>query len=371
MIQRMDRNRDGVLHPEEVPPPARTLVARLAQQLKLNPQEPIKVEKFIERWKAHRAGKGTPSRAAGSKSPSGGDESPVPGFGVEQDLPAVPGFGEGADEQALPLEDRYDDSVIRYTQGVFSRYDKNKNDLLDQEEWKAIPWRSDPKKSDLNGDGRLSRAEYCERIARRWGKGWKSAAKSNRTTPASTGSFGSGKSDSSSPATSDSREKIRRYAKSLLRQYDRNRNGVLEKDEWRHMRGDPKAADKNGDDVVTLDELTDKLANYSRGSSSGKGTGTAGSPSHRSSSSSPSSYRTTGDAPSGKQETYRSKTAAERLPDGLPDWFLRNDANGDGQIAMSEFSATWSDTKAAEFAHYDQNGDGVITPKECLAAEKD
>ncbi len=37
---------------------------------------------------------------------------------------------------------------------------------------------------------------------------------------------------------------------------------------------------------------------------------------------------------------------------------------------MSEFAREWTPEKAAEFAHYDLNGDGIITPDECLQVEK-
>ncbi|MCL6505314.1 MAG: hypothetical protein K6T86_21780 [Pirellulales bacterium] len=43
------------------------------------------------------------------------------------------------------------------------------------------------------------------------------------------------------------------------------------------------------------------------------------------------------------------------------------DANGDGQIAMSEFATTWTDAKVEEFMRYDLNGDGIITAAECQA----
>ena len=43
---------------------------------------------------------------------------------------------------------------------------------------------------------------------------------------------------------------------------------------------------------------------------------------------------------------------------------MSNDRNGDGQVAMSEFSRTWSSRTVAEFQRYDRNGDGIITAKE-------
>jgi Ca2+-binding EF-hand superfamily protein len=61
-------------------------------------------------------------------------------------------------------------------------------------------------------------------------------------------------------------------------------------------------------------------------------------------------------------------TAAELLPEGLPDWFYRSDKDGDGQISMAEFSSRWDSDTVRRFSQYDTNSDGFITPKECLSA---
>ena len=58
----------------------------------------------------------------------------------------------------------------------------------------------------------------------------------------------------------------------------------------------------------------------------------------------------------------------ERLPEGLPSWFSRSDANGDGQISMAEFSSKLTEKDAQDFMKIDGNSDGVITANECLAA---
>jgi Ca2+-binding EF-hand superfamily protein len=237
--------------------------------------------------------------------------------------------------------------------------------VLDQDEWKDVQWRSDPKQSDTNNDGKLSKAEFCERIVKFWGRGRKQKVSPSAGSPAGTRSFGrtaSTASSSSSDSGRDSADKVRSYAKGLLNQYDANKDGVLQKDEWSKMKSYHQQADANNDNVITLDELAAKLASYgkqgrsswSSGSSSRSGT------SRRSTS---ASSRTTSE-----RSTYRTKTPTERLPRGLPDWFPRNDTNGDGQVAMSEYSAAWSDLKAREFIQYDLNGDGFITPAECLAA---
>jgi Ca2+-binding EF-hand superfamily protein len=55
---------------------------------------------------------------------------------------------------------------------------------------------------------------------------------------------------------------------------------------------------------------------------------------------------------------------AGRLPPGLPDWFVKLDSDGDGQIGLYEWKT--SSRPLAEFSDIDRNGDGLITPDEML-----
>jgi Ca2+-binding EF-hand superfamily protein len=168
------------------------------------------------------------------------------------------------------------------------------------------------------------------------------------------------------PPKNDEEAKVRQYAKSLLQQYDKNKNGVLEPDEWKEMRGDVKAADINGDGKITLEELTNWL--IKQGQQSGHSHGES-----RESRDSRGPGEGRGSSSSSgkdKRSPYRFSTATERLPSGLPDWFLQKDADADGQVSMAEFATEWTDAKVAEFRRYDLNGDGVITAAECLAVEK-
>jgi hypothetical protein len=55
---------------------------------------------------------------------------------------------------------------------------------------------------------------------------------------------------------------------------------------------------------------------------------------------------------------------------GLPEWFLRKDADGDGQVTMAEYAKDCTPAEAAEFDRLDLNRDGVITAAECLKGEK-
>jgi len=226
-------------------------------------------------------------------------------------------------------------------------------------------------------------------------------------SPASSGSSSTSTSSGGASGSPTVDPRIRGYAQSLLRQYDANKNGVLEKSEWSKMSMDPSSGDKNKDGVLSLDELTEWLVAYTQSRYGGRkpepstttsttSTTASSTPSSTSSSTysrpvtstttsvsgasssgssyasrpafTPSASSSLNSAPAKK--SYRILSPAERLPRGLPDWFLQKDANRDGQVSMSEYSGTWSDEAAAEFAKYDLNNDGVITAEEVLRYEK-
>jgi Ca2+-binding EF-hand superfamily protein len=284
----------------------------------------------------------------------------VPGFGESAGLPAVPGFGlpqvDGrVRSQGIPLEDRYTAAVIRYVDGILQRYDRNRSRMLERTEWAAVSWRSDPVKSDTNGDGTLSREELCERV-----KDFDEVR--------------GGEGSSASGGSADERQKVNDYAKSLMDRYDANDNGVIDEDEARKMGGYHQGADANGDKTITREELIDRLADFGKngapaaesrpGPTPAKGNAKPPEPPRSS-----ESYRVTAEGDEGRKP-YHPRTDLQRLPKGLPDWFTRNDADGDGQIAMAEFSVSWTDAKLQEFRKYDVNTDGVITPDEFLSAAK-
>jgi hypothetical protein len=65
-----------------------------------------------------------------------------------------------------------------------------------------------------------------------------------------------------------------------------------------------------------------------------------------------------------KRHSYRFSRGTDKLPTGLPSWFKSRDTNGDGQVSLSEYSRTMSESTVAEFRRYDSNDDGMITAKE-------
>ena len=161
-------------------------------------------------------------------------------------------------------------------------------------------------------------------------------------------------SRSSSNEDSERESRMRRIADSMFYRYDRNRSGVLEREEWGEMRM-AQGADRNNDGKITKDELTNALAEYS-----GRRRGGEDGNSSRSGSSSDSEP-----IKSGRDRSYRF-TSGEELMSGLPEWFDRCDANGDGQVAMAERYSDWSDARAREFLGYDRNGDGLISQREAV-----
>ena len=152
----------------------------------------------------------------------------------------------------------------------------------------------------------------------------------------------------------ESREKrqLRMLVRSMLAQHDRNKNGKLEKNEWARLRGNPGASDRNEDGVLTSDEIEDHLAGFATREKDPRMS--------RRSKSSPSLKKGTA------KKTYRFLTAHERLPTGLPDWFIEKDLNEDGQLSLREYATRLSQTQLDEFLMFDLNKDGLIVPKEYL-----
>jgi Ca2+-binding EF-hand superfamily protein len=162
-------------------------------------------------------------------------------------------------------------------------------------------------------------------------------------------------------------ERDRQEAARAFRSYDRNNDGKISKDEQRRSRygADLPMYDKNRDGIITLNEMEYRYARRRV-----------------------ENLQETGIQPRreddrdrkndeeetqfgyvwGERRSYRKAPIIERLPEGLPEWFGRDDANLDGQIAMMEFSTDWSDSVMADFNQFDLNQDGLITPRECVKA---
>jgi hypothetical protein len=174
------------------------------------------------------------------------------------------------------------------------------------------------------------------------------------------------------------------YAKQFVTARDKNGNGMLEGEELENLRGPEARSDANNDKVITVEEIVAGIANRNGPRSSQGSNGRPTSTDQKSTTSGGSAAGkssrvylgtvavggTTSDkdkTEASKRRTYRFTPAAERLPTtGLPTWFKSRDRNKDGQVAMSEYSPTWSERLVNEFGRYDLNDDGVVTAKEAV-----
>lgn len=172
--------------------------------------------------------------------------------------------------------------------------------------------------------------------------------------------------------------RITRYALHLLLKYDRNRDGLLQQDEWRSMHGHPESIDQNGDSLIGVDELSFWIRDYGQQRRIGVPWGidsNAPSPKnaeHSVPDADHSAVANEQDATIGKRRRdLKFFVPEKRLPAGLPDWFVSRDADGDGQLTAAEFSPSASSAELADFAKYDANGDGIVTAKECVSRGSD
>jgi Ca2+-binding EF-hand superfamily protein len=370
IIRQADDNNDGMIEPSEVGQRSGYYIRRAAERAGLDASKPLRADQLLPALEAMRAENSNSNNSSSSPSSSSrpGATPAVNAFGAPAPAaaPAVQGFNVPLTASAgAGLEKRFDQRVIDYVNDMIRERDTNKNGVLEKNEWTGR-WSTPPEESDTNKDNVLDKDELCARIAKRFTTSSSSGQPGSTTSSSSSAPPPAGPGYSGGPPRSggdDDRERYRRYAEGMIRQYDKNRDGKLDKDESSQMRSEHLAADVNKDSIITQDELQNRLQNYAGGSSSGgsssgdgerRGYGPRGS----------SSDNKTAAAP---KRSFRITPPTERLPKGMPDWFLRGDADGDGQVSMAEYTSTWTEQLAAEFLRYDANGDGIITPAECQA----
>ena len=176
--------------------------------------------------------------------------------------------------------------------------------------------------------------------------------------------------------------KLLRYAERVVSHYDLNKDGRLEPDEWRVMRGKPQSADGNHDGRITVEEFAQYVANYGAGRAIRLSTA-GGDPLVRNAPSDPNGRP--GDSVSGEPrspaETEQAAKESARdprrdlkyfasLPAGIPGWFVERDADGDSQLSLAEYSPKLLKSEIDDFNRYDANGDGILTAQEFLRATK-
>ncbi|MCL2744558.1 MAG: hypothetical protein FWE67_11970 [Planctomycetaceae bacterium] len=149
---------------------------------------------------------------------------------------------------------------------------------------------------------------------------------------------------SSPPVVLSQSDQILRSARDIMNKHDKNKNGTLDKDkgEWVGLPFNADRADKNRDGRISMAELISAL-----GGQSGASVGAAA-------------------------VVTKSSTPYDRLPPGMPDWFIERDKNRDGQLTMVEWAngQPWTEAMADEFLFLDKNNDGLVTVAEVFETLK-
>jgi hypothetical protein len=182
-----------------------------------------------------------------------------------------------------------------------------------------------------------------------------------------------------------------RYAERWAARYDADGDGRLTRRECGHLEGDANAADTNQDGLLSVEELARHIADFGqhrkirlmpaaiggvvplpsllhRDVEGAKPLPTKGEANgSRAPDEEPAETADRAKSDSPKQASDRKYVVSpSRLPPGLPDWFLKHDSDGDGQLTLSEYAESGSTSADKEFARYDRNQDGLITPREVL-----
>ena len=371
MLKRFDRNSDGKIDPNELDERTRGFASGMMSRMGIEFNKPIAIKDIAKKIEERRK-----ERENGGDSKKDEDISTTFGIPTFEEFadempPIPPDFFLEADSPLLmsgPLESRYTSDIVSQVERTLRSYDRNKDSMLDKNEISRGRFTSPPvEQSDINKDGRLSKIELAERyVARSGGRGRiengkKKSSSSSRSKSSSSSSprsrFGSRdeKKDSKSSSlkktltrsSSSSRssrrssstsasKKIESYATSMLKKYDKNEDGTLDKDEIKSAKFS-KGVDKDGNGVVDLKELIVEYGGEASGSTTRKR--------------------------DGANNQYLVKTGAEVAAEA-DSTFQKLDANVDGIIQMQEFTQDWSDEMAETFTKLDADNDGTITVKE-------
>ena len=391
MMERMDRNGDGKLDESEVPDRAKGFVEGMIRQSGGSVSWPISISSI---------GGG---RSRGGDRGRGGDRSRRRDNDDEEEFeyPLVSRFGN--EEQKLMAfgvdpnmvngrrvtisEQTYGRRAMDTLNRTMERYDKDKNGVLEYDEWREIPWESDPRVSDLDKDGNLTRAEMAERYKLRYG-GSSSSSRSSRSSrdrggsdrggsdrgrsssfgrggpPSSTGFGGRGGGDRGGGDSRGGRSGF--DPTSMLKRFDQDGDGYIDFDRMDdRVKGFAgRMLERVGIEAkgkVKIDTIRKKMEEARGGSSSGRsrsGTKTAKKTDVK------SKLVEGADNFDGRYSFRRESEA----PDDVPRWWDDRDKNGDGQVTMGEYFTSRSGRtrtrELKEFGELDLNGDGILVPSE-------
>lgn len=316
-LLRLDRNENGEIEPDEITPLARPYLERIAEARRLSLERSNDIEKLQEAARIYHALR---NGVAGQDIKPQLKVTVLP-FGPAPGEPLIPEFGLPVVKYPYTKED------LDQAQRILRRYDRNEDGFVDRDEAARSRWtHRNPFEMDLDKDNRLSRLELAQRYARRRmlsGDAGELAQKARRERSAS----------SLSDRDRDSRERRSDWwrssrgntvlAVSLLRRFDADRNWRLTGDELKDLGLPVEQIDRDQDGEIAGEELNQYL----------------------------------------NELLDAQQSAAE-----LPEWFHQRDTNGDGQVAMSEFTREWDEESLRQFTGLDRDGDGLLTISEVLQA---
>ncbi|OYP31021.1 proprotein convertase P-domain-containing protein [Rhodopirellula sp. MGV] len=321
-LERLDRNGDGTIDPDEITPLARPYLERVAESRRMSLDRPNRIDKLQEAARIYYAMKNGSDRD--SVRPS--RENTLKDFGAGDDDFMVPEFGLPVVKYPYTADD------LDEAEDQIRRYDRNRDGYLDRREASRGRWTNlDPFTMDFDNDDRLSRLELAQRYARRRNLRDDSDQLIQRARRVGNGITSSVSSDDSRSRERERREWYRsggnRYwlTASILERFDENKNGRLEQNETIELGIPFGAIDANSDGELSREELFAYLKDL---------------------------QDQTGD-----------------LIEGLPGWFYELDTNRDGQVDLPEFAVEMTDQRVDEFVRLDANGDGLLSAQEIISSK--
>ncbi len=318
-LERLDRNENGEIEPDEITPLARPYLERVAKARRMSLDRPNRIDRWQEAARTYYA---TKNGVYGKEvDPEGG--STIKPLRPDRDQPLVPEFG------LAEVKYLYTQDDLKFVDRTMRSHDENKDGYIDRREAARHEWtHRNPFDDDLDKDGRLSRLEMAQRYARR-----RLLDDASDELVKKTWRTGSGVRPSR-PDEQERRDSSQYWRRggtryyltaTVLSRFDTNKNGRLESQEAAKIGIPTGRIDVDRDGELTREELQDYFLEL--------------------------------------------QDQAGGLEEGVPGWFYELDADRDQQISMTEFTTEWTDEKLQEFAGLDVNDDGLLTAPEILAAK--
>lgn len=313
-LERLDRDGDGEVEPEEITPLARPYLERITRASRMSIDRDNDIEELQEAARRYYA----QQNGSSDRSVRPQTVSTVKPFGTDPDEPLVPEFG-------LPVvKYPYTQDDLDFADRTLRSHDRNRDGFIDHDEAAHERWtHRDPFDDDLDKDGRLSRMEMAQRYARR--RLLDQASGELRQKAWRTG----GEAESFSRQNDQRRDDSQWWRSggssywltaSILGRFDANKNGRLEKHETTDLGLPVGQVDIDRDGELSREELHAYLSPL--------------------------------------------QEEAGQLSEGIPGWFFELDVDDDRQVSMSEFTTEWTQETMNEFLSLDLNADGLLTADE-------